>query len=102
MGPAGREYVYKDEIASIHREYAANLKNGLPEEEAARTRDQKLALLSQRYEAELMNPKEALSLGSVSRIVMPGTSRRVIAENLLYLMSKYTPSPMTGVQREFE
>jgi hypothetical protein len=33
---------------------------------------------------------------------MPGTSRRVLAKNLLYLMSKYTPGPMTGVQREFE
>ena len=31
---------------------------------------------------ELMNPKEALSLGSVSRVVMPGTSRRVLAQNL--------------------
>ena len=25
-----------------------------------------------------MNPNEALSLGSVSRVVMPGTSRRVL------------------------
>ena len=29
-----------------------------------------------------MNPNEALSLGSVSRIVMPGTSRRVLGEHL--------------------
>jgi hypothetical protein len=49
-----------------------------------------------------MNPKEALSLGSVSRIVMPGESRRVLAENLTYWMSRYKPSPMTDVQREFE
>ena len=55
-----------------------------------------------RYERELMNPKEALSLGSVSRVVMPGTSRRVLARNLGFLMRTYTPSPMTGPQREFE
>ena len=29
-----------------------------------------------------MNPSEALSLGSISEIVMPGTSRRVLAEHL--------------------
>jgi hypothetical protein len=33
---------------------------------------------------------------------MPGTSRRVLAKNLSYLMSHYTPSAMGGVQREFE
>ena len=49
-----------------------------------------------------MNPKEALSLGSVSRVVMPGTSRRVLAENLEFLMRTYEPAPMTGPQREFE
>ena len=49
-----------------------------------------------------MNPKEALSLGSVSRIVMPGTSRRVLAQNLDFLMRTYEPSPMSGVQRESE
>jgi hypothetical protein len=49
-----------------------------------------------------MNPKEALSLGSVSRIVMPGTTRRVLAENLNFLMRHYTPTAMGGIQREFE
>jgi hypothetical protein len=49
-----------------------------------------------------MNPKEALSLGSVSSIVMPGTSRRVLGENLALLMRTYTPSPMAGPQREFD
>jgi hypothetical protein len=49
-----------------------------------------------------MNPKEALALGSVSRIVMPGTSRRVLAQNLDLMMRKYVPSPMAGPQREFE
>ena len=68
---------------------------------AARKRDERLAQLSSRYERELMNPKEALSLGSVSRIVMPGTSRRVLAENLDFLMRTYQPAPMGGPQREF-
>ena len=49
-----------------------------------------------------MNPKEALSLGSVSSIVMPGTSRRVLAKNLDFLMRTYEPAPMSGPQREFE
>jgi acetyl-CoA carboxylase carboxyltransferase component len=99
MGPAGKEYVYKDEITAIEREYRAAKGGG---EEAAKKRDERLAELSQRYERELMNPKEALSLGSVSRIVLPGESRRVLAENLIFLMSKYRPSPLAGVQREFE
>jgi acetyl-CoA carboxylase carboxyltransferase component len=70
--------------------------------EAARERDLALAQLTQRYERELLNPKEALSLGSVSRIVMPGTSRRVLAQNLTYLMRRYQPTALGGVQREFE
>lgn len=102
MGPAGREYVYKDEITAIQKTYRERLKQGASKEEAARERDAELSRLSQKYERELMNPKEALSLGSVSSIVMPGTSRRVLAKNLTYLMSHYTPSAMTGVQREFE
>ena len=61
-----------------------------------------LARLNQKYEHELMNPKEALSLGSVSSIVMPGDSRRVLGENLAYLMRHYRPEPMSGVQREHE
>ena len=49
-----------------------------------------------------MNPKEALSLGSVSSIVRPGESRRILAENLSLLMRHYQPSPMGGTQREHE
>ena len=71
-------------------------------QEAAAERDAALAALTTRYERELMNPKEALSLGSVSRIVMPGTTRRVLSQNLNYLMRHYTPSALGGVQREFE
>jgi len=102
MGPAGKDFVYKDEIRKAETAYAAALEAGRSQAEAARARDAALADLSVRYERELMNPKEALSLGSVSSVVMPGESRRTLARNLAYLMSKYTPSPMSGVQREHE
>jgi acetyl-CoA carboxylase carboxyltransferase component len=102
MGPAGREYVYKDELAAIQEKHRAAIRAGASQQDAASERDRELALVSQKYERELMNPKEALSLGSVSSIVMPGTTRRVLAKNLLFLISKYQPAPMTGVQREFE
>jgi acetyl-CoA carboxylase carboxyltransferase component len=102
MGPAGREFVYKDELRSAEGEYRKALAAGVEEPVARKRRDEALAKLNERYESELMNPKEALSLGSVSRIVMPGTSRRVLAENLDFLMRTYAPSPMSGPQREFE
>jgi acetyl-CoA carboxylase carboxyltransferase component len=102
MGPAGREYVYKDEMVAIQQKHRDAIRAGASPQEAASERDRELALVSQKYERELMNPKEALSLGSVSSIVMPGTSRRVLAKNLLFLISKYQPAPMSGVQREFE
>jgi acetyl-CoA carboxylase carboxyltransferase component len=101
MGPAGKDFVYKDELRAIDQAYRKRVAEG-DEPGAARERDASLKELSDRYEHELMNPKEALSLGSVSRIVMPGTSRRVLAENLGLLMRTYTPSPMAGPQREFE
>jgi acetyl-CoA carboxylase carboxyltransferase component len=101
MGPAGREYVYKDELDQIRRRHQEGVAAGNAEEADAE-RDAALVELSSRYERELMNPKEALSLGSVSRIVMPGTTRRILARNLGYLMRHYTPSPLGGVQREFE
>jgi methylmalonyl-CoA decarboxylase subunit alpha len=58
--------------------------------------------LTQRYEKESTNPKEALSLGSVSRVIMPGYTRQVLGENLNYLIRHYKAAPMSGVQREFE
>jgi acetyl-CoA carboxylase carboxyltransferase component len=100
MGPAGREFVYKDEVRAAEAEYQKAVAQG--DTEAKKRRDETLAKLNERYEHELMNPKEALSLGSVSRIVMPGESRRVLAESLNFLMRTYTPSPMAGPQREFE
>jgi acetyl-CoA carboxylase carboxyltransferase component len=98
----GVPYVYKDEITAIQRKFAARVAEGGDRAVAGRERDAALAQLTQRYERDLLNPKEALSLGSVSSIVMPGTSRRVLAQNLAYLMRRYKPSAMGGVQREFE
>ena len=49
------------------------------------------ALLAQRYERELMNPNEALSLGSISQIVMPSDLRKVLAENMRFHLKHYTP-----------
>lgn len=102
MGPAGKEYVYKDEITGIQKEFLANVKKGMSEKEAASVRDTKLFEIGQRYEKELMNPKEALSLGSVSSIILPGYTRNVLSKNLSFLMSKYKPAEMSGPQREFE
>ncbi len=102
MGPAGKDFVYKSEVRAAADTYKKAVASGAPEEEAAKARDQVLAELSTRYEEELMNPKEALALGSVSKLVMPGNSRRVLAKNLDFLMRNYTPSAMGGVQREFE
>ena len=48
-----------------------------------------------------MNPNEALSLGSISQIVMPSDLRQVLAENMEFHLRHYQPSPMAGVQREF-
>ena len=102
MGPAGKDFVYKDEIRALDVAHRKAIASGKSKQEADAARDAGLAALTARYEAELMNPKEALALGSVSRVVMPGTSRRVLAQNLNFLMRTYTPSAMGGPQREFE
>ncbi|EMY79164.1 carboxyl transferase domain protein [Leptospira weilii serovar Ranarum str. ICFT] len=102
MGPAGKDYVYKDEVSAIQKEYHENVKKGMSEKEAVVVRDKKLQTLSTQYEKELMNPKEALSLGSVSRIVLPGTTRSILYQNLDYLIRHYKPAPLSGPQREFE
>jgi acetyl-CoA carboxylase carboxyltransferase component len=102
MGPAGKEFMYKDEMRALEVDFRKALAEGTPPEEAEAQRDAGLQTLTERYERELMNPKMALSLGSVSRIVMPGTSRRLLAKNLGFLMRTYNPSPMAGPQREFE
>ncbi len=94
MGPAGVEFVYKHEL----REIRAAVKRGEQSPEWAKEQE---ALLSKRYEEELMNPNEALSLGSISQIVMPRDLRKVLCENMEFHLRHYTPEPLSGVQREF-
>ncbi len=117
MGPAGVEFIYKEELREMrsgvkHRmtmELKAQLEAGLDEsdaKEAAQNAVQQWlkeqeALLAQRYEQELMNPNEALSLGSISQIVMPSDLRQVLGENLEFHLKRYKPEPMQSVQREF-
>ncbi|MDR0352163.1 MAG: hypothetical protein LBI02_01985 [Opitutaceae bacterium] len=117
MGPAGKEFVYKEDMRKIRlaaTERAksgakARVESGMAEEAAGKDARQEAAdwlkareaELGQRYEKELMNPKEGLSLGSISKIVMPTDLRKVLGENLDFLLRHYTPSPMGGVQREF-
>lgn len=96
MGPAGKEFVYKDELRKLRADAA---KKGGDEGRAMLRAGE--AELSARYERELMNPREALSLGSISQLVMPDELRRVLGQSLLMFLRHYTPSPFTGVQREF-
>ena len=100
MGPAGRQFVYKDEFREILQKYQHDLDSGSEEHEAVVVRDAAMAKLTSRYERELLNPEEALKLGSVSRIVMPGHSRKVLGNTLCYLLRHYQPSAMGGLQRE--
>ena len=117
MGPAGIDYVYKDEVRSIRAAVAARKASAEQEQkdaglsaEQARAAAEAIvsdwvkaeeAQLAQRYERELMNPNEALSLGSISQIVMPSDLRQVLAENMELHLRHYQPEPMSGVQREF-
>ena len=117
MGPAGVEYVYKDELRKIRRAVAGKIKTetdaqlaaGLSESDATQAATELVeswvkneeALLAKRYEQELMNPNEALSLGSISQIVMPSELRQVLAENMAFYLRRYQPGPLQSVQREF-
>ena len=100
MGPAGRQFVYKDEFREILKVFQQSLDSGTDEHEAAVVRDKAMSKLTTRYERELLNPEEALRLGSVSRIVMPGHSRKVLGNTLCYLLRHYQPGAMGGPQRE--
>lgn len=118
MGSGGGiEFVYKKELREIRssvrsrraQETEEQLKNGVDRQEAVKSaqvsaakwvREQE-ALLANRYEQELMNPNEALSLGSISQIVMPWDLRKVLTENMEFHLRHYTPEPLLGVQREF-
>ena len=117
MGPAGKEFVYKDELRKLRSSAAERVKRGIQERIEAGVKDDVAKLdaekeaadwlrageteLNLRYEKELMNPKEGLSLGSISSIVMPTDLRKVLGENLNFFLRHYKPSPMGGVQREF-
>ncbi len=93
MGPAGVEFVYKKELRAIR----GAVKKGEQTSEWGVAQE---ALLAKRYEEELMNPNEALSLGSISQIVMPRDMRKVLCEQLNFHLAHYTPEPLGGVQRE--
>ncbi len=97
MGPAGKEFVYKDELKKIRAEAA---RRGDSDDTRAWVRARE-AELSARYERELMNPREALSLGSISSLVMPDELRATLGRAMLMFLRHYTPAPFTGVQREF-
>lgn len=117
MGPAGVDFVYKKELrqirsSSIERVSAATeeqINNGLSEEEAKTAAQASVAdwskreeaLLAIRYEKELLNPNEALSLGSISQIVMPSDLRKVLGENMAFHLDHYQAEPLNAVQREF-
>jgi acetyl-CoA carboxylase carboxyltransferase component len=117
MGPAGVEYVYKDELKKIRAakgkmlqsETEARVSSGMSEAEAQKDAAVAVdamikaeeAVLAQRYEQEIMNPEEALSLGSVSEIVMPSDLRSTLARQMAFCLRHYTPGPMQAVQREF-
>jgi len=100
MGPAGRQYIYKDEFRNIHQQYGQNVTTGMSNLKAAAIRDQALAGLTTRYEEQLLNPEEALRLGSVSQLVSPGFSRKALGQTLAYTMRHYKPKPMASTQRE--
>jgi acetyl-CoA carboxylase carboxyltransferase component len=100
MGPAGKEYVYKSELKKMRDEATARAKAG-EEKEAVEWLKAREAEVNRRYERELMNPREALSLGSISEIVMPHDLRAVLGHNLEFLLRRYVPGPMQSLQREF-
>ncbi len=109
MGPAGKEFVYKKEMRAMRAQAKSRLQAVLDAgasradaeaETAAWVKEQEGAF-NARYEQELMNPREALSLGSISEIVMPVDVRASLAKNLDFYLSHYTPEPLQAVQREF-
>ncbi len=117
MGPAGVEYVYKEELRKIRGAFPGRLAAEKRAQEAAGLTPAEAedaarslvdawakaeeAALAKRYERELMNPNEALSLGSISQIVMPSDLRQVLAEHMDFCLRHYTPAPLDSVQREF-
>lgn len=101
MGPAGVEFVFKDEVQHIRATVKKRLAAGEDAAAVQAWQVQEEAALKARYEAQLMNPNEALSLGSISQIVMPSDLREVLCKNMEFHLNHYTPEPLGGVQREF-
>jgi acetyl-CoA carboxylase carboxyltransferase component len=117
MGPAGKEFVYKDELRRLRTDCLQRIKRGIATRlEAGSSRGEAKAdaeretadwlkgqegALNQRYEKELMNPKEALSLGSISSLVMPTDLRKVLGENMNFFLRHYQACPLQAVHREF-
>jgi acetyl-CoA carboxylase carboxyltransferase component len=117
MGPAGVEYVFKEEVraigGSIKQRIAVAMSEkvaeGLSEADAKAQAENEVAdwqkseeaVLAKKYEEQLMNPNEALSLGSISQIVMPSDLRKVLSQQMDFHMRHYQPEPLSGVQREF-
>lgn len=117
MGPAGKEFVYKDALRKLRGSIKAQIQAGVDarvkagqtageakkdaELEAADWLKLEEAALNLKYEKELMNPKEGLALGSISSLVMPNDLRKVLGENLNFFLRHYKPSVWQGVQREF-
>jgi len=117
MGPAGKEYVYKADLRKVRAAAKARAADGAhqrveageaadeahreAEREAAEWLKTQEAEFNLRYERELMNPREALSLGSISEIVMPAELRSVLVRNLEFMLRRYQPCPWQTIQREF-
>ncbi|SHI60950.1 Acetyl-CoA carboxylase, carboxyltransferase component [Malonomonas rubra DSM 5091] len=117
MGPAGKEFVYKNELRGLRGSVKKKIAEAVQErtkagmEGDAATKDAEKAVaewlkneeaaLNTRYEKELMNPKEGLALGSISSLVMPTDLRKVLGENLNFFLRHYQPSAWQDVQREF-
>jgi acetyl-CoA carboxylase carboxyltransferase component len=101
MGTAGKEFVYKTELRQMRDQAAKKKKDGASEAEVAEWVKAQEVAFNQRYERELMNPREALSLGSISEIVMPNSLRATLCHHLAFFMRHYTPGPMQSIQREF-
>ena len=101
MGTAGKEFVYKTELREMRVQATKMQKGGASATEVAEWVKAQEVAFNQRYERELMNPREALSLGSISEIVMPNTLRATLGRHLAFFMQHYTPGPMQSIQREF-
>ncbi|MCA9533004.1 MAG: acetyl-CoA carboxylase carboxyltransferase subunit [Myxococcales bacterium] len=108
MGPAGKEFVYKTELRAVRAKVPGMVRDavaaGKSEADAKAEADAWLkaqeAGFNAQYERELMNPKEALSLGSISEIVMPRELRANLIKSLNFYLSTYKVGPMQSVQRE--